>query len=392
MANLLKFELIRSKCEKMNKNIIHLLFPLTNVRNLIGPTCLQSVFGKYDDLVSIVSNSMMFIMLIVILCTGYRIPIFDEYKPFKSDLFSKIGVLICAGQSFSATEIIILRTWTFFKVREYNSPENVPFVLMIKKLKSKDHKIILFCLQFASILVNTSGIFGHFIMLVIDSYHTNDTFKYIITCYYIIGYTLVIRNGARGVMIMFAYSVAGFRIVLSEIKELNRQMELYPSEINQVLRMYNDLTISIEQLTLLIKILMLTSNLLVVPTFSFVVIIAITPVHDVFTFISQIIFIFAATLYSVRGYFLVAAMSKIASESKILMKKINSIIAGSSVQNTEHVIRLNMILDDVSCSRSRIIIHEFNSPINQMDVFHSIVSTISNVILIFTLVNSVNSF
>lgn len=383
---------VKNKYEKTSKNVINWFYPLCLINSLTEKACLELLFDKYDNWKSILSNLLMNFMLFVIVLNGFQIPLFIEYRPFRSKIFGNIGEIICAGQSFICAEIIILRTWSFFAIRKYHSTDKFPFVHFMKKLKSDDHEMILFSLQLASILVNTSSIIGHFIILFFDLYHSADAIKYILFFYYIIGYTLITRNGAAGVMIMFTYSLAGFKVVYNGIKQLNSQITLYPSTISQVLFMYESLTSSVGQLTFITRILMLTSNLLIVPTFSLIIIFELTPVPDVLTLVTKIIFTFSCIMYSIRGYFLVAIMSKIASESKTLFVNINSIIARSLCESNEQVKRVNMILEDISCSKSRIVIREFNSTINQMDFLNSILLTASNVILIFSLAKSVSFF
>lgn len=363
---------------------------MRDINDLIDHSCLELLFEKYDNCKSVTLNIIMYLIVLAIMWTGYEIPFFNEYKLFSSNHYKRIGVLMCAGQSFIGIELIILRVWSFIMIKKHQSAEHIEFISMMRKLEEKDHKTTLFFLKLASILINTSGIFGHSLMLIIDSYYSNNILKHAVNSFYVLGYIILIRNGARCVLFMFAYSLAGFKIVLKQVNKLNSQVTVDTFEINQVLYLYDNLTSSVSQMTPLTQILMSTSNLLVIPTFSVLVIFSITPAPVMSLLILKNILLITGVTYSVRGYFLVAIMSIIESESKKLILNINSIIARGFCKNIEHLKRLNMILEDISSHKSRIIIHEFNSPVNQMDFYNSIISTASTVTLIFSLAKSIN--
>lgn len=385
LGSLPTLKTLKVKFKKIVENVIHFLFPLNAANSLIDNSCLELLFDKYDNVKSIIVNSFIFWIVFIVILTGYKVPILERYKPFSSFVSNGLQDLICATQSFTAIELVILRIWFFIMIWKHRSPENIQFVLMLKKLEQNDEKIILFSLQVATFILNFCAIFCHWLVLFLDFCYSDGPSFFIIFLVNSTGYFFLVRDACRGVLIMYAYSLAGFKIVNDQIKKLIYQVTVYPSAMNQVLYMYESLTTSAAQLTLLTKILMSTCNLLVVPTFSFIVILAITPTTSYFALIARVLIAVSGLVYLARGYYLVAVMSIIDSKSKKLYSNINSVIARDLCSNIEQVKRLNIILEDISCKKSRIIIHEYNSPINQMDVYNSIISTASTVALIISL-------
>lgn len=392
MANIFELKSIKAKLEQIYRNAVYLLYPLNKVNSLTENSCVEIVFDKYDNCISILMNSIMFMVSFFIILSGYYIPIFDKYKPFRSNLLKKIGSLICLGESFAIFELICIRIWAYFMIRQYQSVGNFQFVHLIKKLEYNDQKHILFRTKLIIFLINSNSYIFHTTMMILDVLNSDEIMQSIISLLSILGFGLLIRNGLRDVMMMFVYSLAGFKIVSAEIKQLTSQVNDFSSSVHQIAIMYENLATSILQLNSITKVLMKMSKLLVVPTFSCVIIVAITPVNDTFASVTRNIIVIAATIYSVRGYFLVAMMSIIASKSKVLFLNINSIIARGLCSNIEQIKRLNIILEDLSCSRCRIIARESTGQIDQMDLFNSIVSTASTVTLIFSLVESMNLF
>ena len=147
----------------------------------------------------------------------------------------------------------------------------------------------------------------------------------------------------------------------------------YPEEKNQL-----------KQLNSITKIVMLTSKMFVIPMASFVLLVALLPGTGIAFNIIKYSIVLGASIFALRGYFLIAMLSQVDSHAKNLYSIVNSIVARGKHRKIDHVRRLLMILEDVSCSRSHLMIREFGSGVTQRDVFNSFASTMSIITLLIS--------
>ena len=149
-----------------------------------------------------------------------------------------------------------------------------------------------------------------------------------------------------------------------------------------IIQSYALLLKAIQQLNYITKPVMFTNNLLLMPIGSLSIYLAIIPANGLAVNALKFMLAGADILYCIRGYILTGLLSQIETNSKELRSIIYTILVRNNHLQLNQILRLKIVLEDISCSRSHIIAHEINRNIVQMDSFQNIIKAASTLMLL----------
>lgn len=373
---------------KICMRIAKVFFPFIEMKSLLEFSSNEYLFEKFTKPKSFIKLFLLIFLVVMVVSSGLKIPITQQLRPFRSQAFAKIGPFIIINESFSSFEVAILHIWLFTLNRVGSPNENVHFVRLLNKLEPEDDKKILSWLKFILVQFGISSFTLHFNLMMYEAFTSTQILQSIVSIIYCASYYSAIQIFVRNVFILYFYCYAGFKVTLGQITKLKTMIERTDHSVDQMINLYLNLLESISQLNYLSVKLLSNCNLLAIPNSSLLIMILITPMNGFIINSIKCLIVIISASFATRGYFLVSILSKIDGESKKLAKNIYSAISRNKFHHIDHVKQFLVILEDLSCERRLIVVRELNSPVTQMDVFNSIVSTVSLITLIFSLRNS----
>lgn len=386
-------EFFRQKCSYYSTIVFSYLLPLTKARQIKDFISTNKLFGRYNSLNYVLNQSYFFTMLIMITISAVRVPSLANIQLLQvNDPFDR---LVSINAAFMFYEITLLRLWLYWLVRKHNVVDKIPFIQLLSKMKktaqfsfTRTSKYVLVFVDFGFYV----GIVIYFTWRLVTSIGTRQV---VMNIFYFIGFMQIVQNGVNDVLILYSFTVAGSKVVMKQFKQFESAISHYLYNTFQrpmlhLLCLYVDLTQSIQQLNSITRVLMLTSEVILFPVVSSFIYLGLQPEQGLLMNILKFAITVDGFLYFNRGHFLVALLSQIDSEGKKVYSMIHSAIARNEHDNYCHVVQLKMILEDMSCSRSHMVVREFNGIVNQMDVYESLVSTSSVLFLLYDFTSSFN--
>ena len=161
-----------------------------------------------------------------------------------------------------------------------------------------------------------------------------------------------------------------FQDFTSTVKEANEQV--YLSSLSQILPKYASLLETVSDVNNLNKRLMMQNNLLIVPSFSVLIVIIISETENWVQLAMKVGIFIPASVYSVRGIVVTSFLANIDFQSKILYKTIFSKIARGQIRNFTTKFRMQQIIEDLSSAKSQLLMREYTGAVTQSDVLENV--------------------
>lgn len=377
-----EFENLNKKLIGFVLKIIHFVYPLLGAKNLFEWTSKETLFWYCDGFFTCIDRFAMLYIFVIIILTGFHVPFLVYFKPLRSQ-FTRFLSMMITGEAIASTEMIILQIWLWFNLHKYKLPNRIPFIQLIEKLDKSDHDVILKLSKLISFLTGFGSLFWHELIAYNELQSSYTLGDLVASLFFLIGSFFFIKTGLNSLQILYTLTIAGLSVVSNQINELNETVEINFS-VERITRQYDELTNSVSKLNSITKVLMMSSNMSIIPATSFLIFLMIKPFDGFILNFAKYTCGVAAAIYTVRGYMLIAAMSGLESELKALYSSLNSSIARKRYNDFNQVHRLKLIIEDISSPMSRVVLREFNSSITQMDTYNSIFSTASYVLLTFS--------
>lgn len=370
------------------------IFPPSRAEYIIELSSNKSLLNTYKDFKSQIKYFTLYFFCILIISAAFQLPFLESLQPIRPKSFGQIGKFVFIGQAFGCIEVLVIRIWLYYLIYNKKDPLKIEFVQLITLLDKKKNDIILKRANMVIVNTTLTAYIFHTLELFLIINDAESISRIILSTIHTLGYFQLVRIGITDGPILYTFAVAGFSVVHDQVLTLRQMVNhcgiLYP--IHQVIEKYFVTINSVRKLNSLTGSLLMTSNLLVIPIASVVIISFLIPINGWTMRIAKHAILGTGFIYSVRGYVLIALLSKIETSVKKLQYSINSIIARRSFNDPIRLKVLKVILEDITSERSRISVREIGSKVDQMDFYNSIVSTLSIVTLLFTLRNSMNNF
>ena len=378
---------IKESAKNFAKWLFMSLFPLTRAKSLVDLASCNQLFDDYRTFRSWMQRLCTLVFHAMYLLRAVKASFLYDLQVLRSPAHGPLGYLLAVCTGLGCIELIILRVWLYFLSRKYQSMEKVKFIQLVKQLNKDTHDKMLFWTKFVSVQSTCSSFnFVSFIM-GIQIFNAVDMKERIAGILLLAVNYCSVRILLSDVLILYIYSVAGFNVVLCHMNALSQAVSQYNQfsrPMFAILRQYKCLTESIEQLNSLSRPLVLASEILVIPLASTVFLISATPSHDLAASIMKASGILMGIIYSLHGYFLIAILSRVETNSKKLHSQICSTIFTNTHGHWEQVVKLTHILEDIPSDRSHLVVREFGGKVTQMDVFDSAISTLNTSILLIS--------
>lgn len=288
-------------------------------------------------------------------------------------------------------EIFIMRLWLYSLVRKYGSASEVKFIQLLAQLSEESHKKILYWSKIMAVQAVLSSYMFVLLFVGVELIIADDLWHFLAGMFHFITYLIAAQISISDVLILYVYAFTDCTIVLGQMKQLSEAVNKYGRSTEPMMNImirYARLIVSIKQLNSLSKTLMMASKLCVIPFGSMIIIIATCSVEDPLQFVFKMAELGIGIFYASHGYILIAMLSRVDSMSKRLNDQINSAIVRAEHPNSANVKCYNLILEDLSCSRSHLVAREFGGRVTQMDAFDSVISTLSTLTLLFSLLGN----
>ena len=381
----LSLDSIKESAKNSAKWLFRSVFHLTKAKSLVDLASRNQLFDDYRTFRSWMHQSCIFLFHAMYLLRAVNAPFLYDLQALTSPAFGPFGYLSALGVSISSVELIILRIWLYLLTQKYQSMEGVKFIQLIKQLDKDTHDKMLYWTKVVSVLSLCASFNAASFWVGIQISNVDDLRQKIVGILLLAINYYCARIVLSDVLILYIYSMAGLHVVLCHMNALSQVVSQYNQfsyPMFAILLKYKCLIESIEQLNSLSRPLVLASEILVIPVASTVFLISATPSHDLATSIMKASGIILGVIYVLHGYFLIAILSQVETNSKNLHSQICSAIVNNTHGHWEQVVRLTQILEDISSHRSHLVVREFEGKVTQMDVFDSIISTVNTMVLL----------
>lgn len=366
------------------------LFPLARAKTLIDFAIIQKLFNYKDKSSLLVIYPLLLFCMFTTFLSAIHAPILVHLQPFRSPILGLIGQFKCIASVFTISESVIIRFWLFHHLRKASSIDAIAFVHLLQNLHTKAHDAIVARVKF----VSAQTLLGGYILNVVASIPMIMGAQNEWEIYMALAHLTIVLIIARNIMndptIIYNFAIAGSVVVTGQMEELKCALiEYRESRVSmvRVLAVYWKLVRSIKQLNSITRVIMASSSLCALPMCSCVIFIALLPNETVVYNIVKYTISVSAFILTVRGYFLVAVLSQVDTQSKKVHSMITCILARGEHGGHNDSSRLQLIIEDLSSLRSHLVLREATSSVTQMDFYRTVSSGVSLVTLFFSLVS-----
>ena len=377
-----------SRTNSLMKYIFHLLFPLTEAKCLLDMARIFNLFTQYKSVSPCISQLTSVTLYFLTSITVLRMPVLVTFQPLKTSIYGPLGYQFAACSLFAFIEITCLRVWLYAIIRKHRSMEDIEFIQLLQNLDRKTARDVLYWSKVLSVTFTCGAYVFISVFIGYELVVAEDVFEFSVGLFHLALYYHVSRVAQCDVIALYALALAGGEVVLGQMKHLRHSVSVHGQFLDPmfaILGHYYKLVESVRQLNSLSRTLMLASKQLVIPLVSVAFFLVATPANDLFSILFKLVALNVAIVYAIHGYILIAALSRVDTMSKRLYIEINSLIARKKHTNLANVLRLNLILEDLSSHKSHLVAREFSGSISQMDAFNSAISTLSVLTLLFSL-------
>lgn len=370
------------------KVILFQLFPLLTADSLIDLASAGKSFDEYKTTKSRIGRIIVVAIFSFIILTAFRPPflLFLQIQRSPDEDPLRYQTVICA--TFAVIEMLSIRIWLFLIIREARSIENIHFLQFLTQLNQESEKTILLWTKIVSTQLNSSALIIGALFFWVEISITHNNWYIFVSLIHMFMILYALRISPNDILIPYVYAFSICKVVLDQMDHLTQlvaQFDHFAQPMFAVLTQYSLLTESIRHLNSLCGYLMLSSKIFVIPFGSLVFVVAATPTEGSSMFIFKIIILTGLVVYPLHGYLLTAALSQVDTVSKRFYSQTHSVIVRRKGHNLSDVLRLKLILEDLSSSSSRLAVREFSGKVTQMDTFDSVILTLSLLTLLFAL-------
>lgn len=379
----------RENLKSFFTSIFLIVFPLTRAKSLSEFALINN---NYDAIGSFIQQLPLVMFYTTILMTSFKVPFLLILQPLRSPVYGAIGHQCAILEVLGFSEVIFIKIWLYLLVRKHGSLEKIKFIRLLHKLDKRTHDSIFYWSKIFFVQLTLSCFAFDAILYGRDLLLPKNLANFIVTLFHFSIHFQVVRIPLMDLLVLYVYSFAGLKVVLRQLEQLkhciaHQSNYFHPSFA--ILIHYSALMKSIDQLNSCSGVLMLASKMLVIPFGSLLFVLAATPTDDLMSTLLKVAALAAASAFACHGYFLITILSKVDTKSKRLSSTINSLIARRKTRNYAISFRLKTILEDLSCLRSRLAVFEFSGKVTQMDVFDSVISTLSILTLLLKLTRKI---
>ena len=368
--------------------LVCFLFPMLRAKSLREFASLNKLFDKNVSLSLSYWYLNSLLIYLVTLMTVLRVPFLTVLQPLRPSIYGLPGYQLAVCCLLGYSEISAMRFWCQFACR---STENTKFIQLLEQLSEKSHKTILFTSKIISVMFTISSyVFGFFVVAV-EIVAGKEMVDLIASLFHLFLYFHVARIDQAALMTLYVFAIADYRVISGQMQHLRQsvsQFNPFSHPIFAIFIHYSTLMESVQQFNFLGKVLMLMSKLFVIPLASMAAFMAVTPADGTILVIFKILTLSTAVFYALYGYVLVVVLSQVDTMSKRLYCEINSVIARSLPGKSMGKLQLRMLLEDLGCQRSHVVVREFGGTVTQMDACNSFISTGSLVLLLVAFKNT----
>lgn len=374
------------------KIIANYFFPLLTVDSLQKFISVNVLFPR-NVILDKIKIFYLYFCYISLLLSIFNIEKLSSYLPLGNKYLGLFGEVMQYIYLFGLVEFMIIRTWLLY-LNFKNDPKNIPFIKVINQLDDVSMKKLVSFSKSIFIQLYLGGyLMIEFLQLSKLYYKIGaDLNENLIMITWSLSHLVFIRLAVNDTVIMYITVVAGFKVIDDKINKLFQNIEnsiLLPTSFR---RDYYEVIESIGQLNTLVKVLMLTSQMLLIPLFTSTIYIAINPVDGLLLNIMRIVGILNSSVYASRGYLMTAFLSKVETQSKILYKKLMTQIARREQTDTKPYYLLITVIEDLSCRFNKFSLREFDGKLTQSDALQSVTATASLIMLLYQFQTSFGFF
>ena len=283
--------------------------------------------------------------------------------PFESAIHGLWGITIF--------ELIILRAHCLYKMVRHGR-SSLAWYDISTKIKISDHPtyFIIFRLLFF-------GIFGGCLVAILFNHALKITeqptyLDYVVNMAWIIIQILLLRFA----MVEFPYFyIVGFSCYIHVKDKMDNLLRNFNEPILDIdlVSQYLKLIKLIKIVNPLMRLILFTNGLTVIPHFSIIFMIFVTHPENTLQFFCKYVHVLPGIFYSVRGMILTIVLAKIDYRSRCLYKQIASRIARGNVTGYITHKQLLVMMDDLSSNKNHLVMREYSgSPSTQMDVMMNV--------------------
>ena len=376
------------RANKLSKTVYSYLFPLIEAESLADFASLNRFFEEYKTISSFLAALFGFMAFLTLIMSAFRLPFLVDFQILNPAVYGQFGYFFTLCTFFSSSEMTAIRIWLYSLARKHPSSDTIDFMRLINQLDEKSSRTIvrngrMFSIFYAFVVYNfLILLFGNQCLMAGDILH------FLIPLFHLVMFVQFCRINPNDVLILYIYIFAGCQVVLEQLAQLKRavnQSGQFTQPMFFILEKYSMLITSINQLNSLIRPLIFLSELLVYPMGSMAVLVVTSPSIGLLSITLKLMALVGAIGFTLHGYLLVALLSRVDTASKQFYSDTNSVIARGRHHDPRNILRLRFILEDMSCSRSHLVVREFGGTVTQMDAYNSVTSTASILTLVFAM-------
>ena len=385
MVSYVNLQELKLQIVNVLKQVLEFFFPITKASTFLDLAEVHALFEKLSKIR--VRRLCIYFCYFVCFLVALKAPVLVSIQPLQSKTLGLIGYMLFVSLALAFTEVIILRIWLYLLLRKNGSPEQIQFIQLIRNLDKRIERSVLKWVKLIDVQIMSSSYVFWLLLVIYDGMESlgNKSFFFLIMFY--IFYIDVIRYGINDPVILYSMAISGFTIVMKDIQHLKQALmdyDKYSDPLFHIFILSKNIMDEIRKLNTLAKMLLWTHNLLVIPLMSQVIYLALTPANGWILKLFKFAVLSAATLYTLRGYILVAYLSQADTETKKIASLLYSTMVRGKHRTVGQILRLKLILEDLSSPTSSMVVREFHSKVSQIDAFYSVMSTIFTVTLFTT--------
>lgn len=373
------------------KPVAVFLCPQIKAKCLLDFTSTNKLFDEYRTVSHVIEQCSGWLLYLLFIVTALQVPLPRAFQIFQAPTYGSMGSVLVYLGAVGGFQIFIVRMWLYYTIRKNHSVENIGFMQLLNQLHPQSEEKIFFWTKCISISLTCSIYSLVSVHLTIEIYFWHDIYHLLFILYHAMTLVQAARTGPSDLLTLNAYAVTGCEAVLAQMEELRKSiahLDQFAQPMFCILEQYSRVIMSVKQLNQLCEptiseVLTLDGKLLVVPFGSMLFVLVMSPASDS-SYVFKYISILAAGFFAFHGYLITVELAKVYSMSMKLSAEINSTLARNRQQHFSSVIQLRMILEDMSSSKSHLCARD-TGRVTQMDVYDSIISTLSTLTLFFSL-------
>lgn len=371
-----------NELKQVSLQVARVMFPAAFGQSIEELASIIVLFPNRRELKSVIRLVFMFIVYISYIVDGFFFPFVDtHFLPLPRGSLGPINHVThilygCALTEFMTTRIYI--SLVYWKTGR----SKLKWYTMSKGTSRVEHPKMFSISRFLFAEVYFSGTFLYVSTRFVKMFYERSLLVDIMfNCIWIINNILFVRFTFIDLPLLYMIACDCYFQVKKLFCDFNRLVHEGSEEndrfiILKILSHYEHLMKVIPGVNQLIKLLMFQNNFFIIPYFSGFIVLTISQTENWVQMIMKCAIFAIASVFSVRGVILTAVLARIDCQNKILYKNIASIIAREKVRHCYSKIRLQQIMDDLSCNRNHLLMREYTGKVTQMDVCRNLIGVV----------------